>query len=155
MLRWGLIPRWAKDLQKSPKPINAQAEPLFTKPMFARLTESHRCLVPADGFYEWAKPKRAGGRKQPYHLRLRGGACSVPGTVGRVEGPNGKKVYSCCIVTTGANDLLRRIHDRMPAILPPGRFEAWLAPGRNPPTSRNSWHRTRLARWKPCRSGRS
>jgi putative SOS response-associated peptidase YedK len=112
---------------------NAQAESLFTKPMFARLIESHRCLVPADGFYEWAKPKKAGGRKQPYHIRLRGGGLfACPWLWDEWKGPNGKKVYSCCIVTTDANELLRPIHERMPAILPPGRFEAWLAPESEP-----------------------
>jgi putative SOS response-associated peptidase YedK len=124
MFSWGLLRSWAKD-QKL-RPINAMAETVATKPMFRDLFARRRCLVPCDGFYEW---RATAGGKQPFHIRLAGGALmAFAGLWDEWAGPGGEVVSSCCVITTEANELVRAIHDRMPVIVPPADFDRWLHP---------------------------
>jgi putative SOS response-associated peptidase YedK len=125
--RWGLVPWWAKDASGAARMINARAESIDTKPAFRDSFREHRCLVVADGFYEWQK--LAGGTKQPFMIRLRGGApFGFAGLWSSWKDPEGRRLPTTTIVTTDANDLVRPIHDRMPVILDPADFEAWLDP---------------------------
>ncbi len=130
LLRWGLIPSWAKDPAMGDRMINARAETAAAKPAFRSAFRRRRCLLPADGFYEWQK---AGTRKQPYFVRMADGKpFALAGLWERWEGPDGA-VASCTILTTDANALLAPIHDRMPVIVAPADFERWLDPGRQDP----------------------
>ena len=126
-LRWGLIPSWAKEPGIGNRMINARAETIAEKPAFRAAFRRRRCLIPADGFYEW---KTERGRKQPYRIALEGGApFAFAGLWERWEGSGeGGAVESCTIVTTEANARLKAIHHRMPVILAPGAYEAWLDP---------------------------
>ncbi len=130
-LRWGLIPSWAPGGAKEPgignRMINARAETIAEKPAFRAAFRRRRCLIPADGFYEW---KTERGRKQPYRIALEGGApFAFAGLWERWEGSGeAGAVESCTIVTTEANARLKAIHHRMPVILAPGAYEAWLDP---------------------------
>jgi len=123
LMRWGLLPRWRRPNQaNAPAPINARAETLLDKPMFRPLLPRRRCLVPASGFYEWAK---LNGRKQPYHIHLADDA--LFGFAGLWdESPDGGSSFA--IVTTAANALMAPIHDRMPTILAPDAEADWLSP---------------------------
>jgi putative SOS response-associated peptidase YedK len=126
-LRWGLIPSWAKDPAIGNKLINARAETLAEKPAFRSAFRARRCLVVADGFYEWAK---AAGRKQPWYFHLRDARpFGLAGLWERWPGEGGEPLETCTIITTAANELLAPVHDRMPVILEPGAFDAWLDPG--------------------------
>jgi len=128
LMRWGLVPRWAGS-DDGPKPINARAETVLDRPTFRDSFRQRRCLIPASGFYEWRK---AGGRKQPYHVRRRDGLpLAFAGLWDRWDGPNGP-LFTCCIITTAANDLVKPLHDRMPAILGPEDFARWLDPVARP-----------------------
>ncbi len=130
-LRWGLIPSWAPGGAKEPgignRMINARAETIAEKPAFRAAFRRRRCLIPADGFYEW---KTERGRKQPYRIALESGApFAFAGLWERWEGAGeAGAVESCTIVTTEANARLMAIHHRMPVILAPGAYEAWLDP---------------------------
>jgi putative SOS response-associated peptidase YedK len=126
-LRWGLIPSWAKEPGIGNRMINARAETIAEKPAFRAAFRRRRCLIPADGFYEW---KTERGRKQPYRIALEGGApFAFAGLWERWEGAGeAGAVESCTIVTTEANARLKAIHHRMPVILAPGAYEAWLDP---------------------------
>ncbi|MDH3866623.1 MAG: SOS response-associated peptidase [Desulfobulbaceae bacterium] len=124
MLRWGLIPHWAKDMKVGYKMINARAETLGQKPSFREAFKKRRCLIATDGFYEW---KHSGKAKQPIYVHMKNGA--VFGFAGLWESwnsPDGSIVKSCTIVTTAPNRLISEIHDRMPAILPPEQYQTWL-----------------------------
>jgi putative SOS response-associated peptidase YedK len=124
MPRWGLVPAWARDAATGNRLINARAETVSEKPAFRRAFRERRCLVPADGFYEW---KREGTVKRPFHIRMRDGApFAFAGIWERWEGIGGESVETLAILTTGPNDLLAPIHDRMPLILPPGEYGLWL-----------------------------
>jgi putative SOS response-associated peptidase YedK len=129
LLRWGLIPSWAKDPSIGARMINARAETLAEKPAFRSAFRKRRCLVAADGFYEWQK--RGVGPKQPYRIARRdGGPFAFAGLWERWRDPaEGRDVESCTIVTTGANELLSPIHHRMPVILAPASYGLWLDPG--------------------------
>src|SRR3989304_1019131 len=106
--------------------INAPAETAAEKPAFRSAIRRRRCLVPADGFYEW---KRTGGRKQPYYVRMRDGATfAFAGIWEFWKGEGGDTIESCALLTTGPNELLEPIHDRMPVIIPPGGYDLWLSP---------------------------
>lgn len=126
-LRWGLIPSWAKDPAIGNRMINARAETLAEKPAFRAAFRRRRCLIAADGFYEWTTEQ---GRKQPYRITLKDGApFGFAGLWERWDGPGGDgAVESCTIVTTEANERLRAIHPRMPVILAPESFDTWLDP---------------------------
>ena len=138
MLRWGLIPAWARDPAIGHKLINARSETAAQKPSFRSAFRHRRCLVPADGFYEW---RRSGGTRQPWLFGLRDGApmmfaglwerWTVPEgaalTGSLAECSPGDAVETCTILTTAANETVAPVHGRMPVILPPGAWDAWLA----------------------------
>ena len=126
MLRWGLIPVWAKDSAIGGRLINARAEGLADRPAFRAAFRRHRCLVPADGFYEWQTV--AGRRKQPYFIRLVSGApLALAGLWEQWRGPAGDAVATFTIVTTAANDAIRAFHDRMPVMIAPADHDEWLS----------------------------
>ena len=126
MVRWGLIPFWAKDKDISYRMINARAETVAEKPSFREAFKRRRCLVVADGFYEWQK--REQGPKQPYYITLKsGGPMAFAGLWERwSDRESNETIESCTIIVTDANKLLRPIHDRMPVIIAPENFDAWL-----------------------------
>jgi putative SOS response-associated peptidase YedK len=128
LVRWGLLPHWAKDAKIAYKLINARAETLAEKPAFRSLLGRYRCLVLADGFYEW-RPGADGGR-DPVHFRLADGApFAFAGLwTSRVDPDTGELVESCTIVTTSPNPLVAPVHDRMPVILPRSLEGEWLDP---------------------------
>ncbi len=126
-LRWGLIPSWATDPAIGGRMINARAETAAETPAFRTALRRRRCLVVADGFYEWQKTGRA---KQPYFLRLRDDRpFGFAGLWESWEGPDHAAIESCTILTAEANELVRPIHDRMPVIVAPADYERWLDPG--------------------------
>jgi putative SOS response-associated peptidase YedK len=125
IMRWGLIPSWAKDSSMSSSLINARGETVTEKPAFSDSFVMRRCLIPADGFYEW---KRTGKAKQPYHFGMRDESVfAFAGIWDRWLNPAGKIVESCSILTTQANALLSDVHNRMPVILPRSEFRHWLS----------------------------
>ncbi len=127
MLRWGLVPSWAKDPSIGARMINARAETAAEKPAFRTALRQRRCLIPADGFYEWQA--REGG-KQPFHIRLAdGGLFALAGLYEHWKAPDGSWLSTCTILTTEANELMRPLHDRMPVIIAPEHYALWLAPG--------------------------
>ncbi len=125
-LVWGLIPSWAKDPSIGNKLINARAETLADKPAFRAAFRRRRCLVPADGFYEW---KKTGAGKQPYFIaRKDGRPMALAGLWEHWESPDGSVIESFTLITTEPNDLVRKLHNRMPAILTKDAFDMWLDP---------------------------
>lgn len=131
-MQWGLRPRWQRPGQRPIAPINARGETLAEKPMFRSLFRRSRCIVPADGFYEW---RTTGGRKQPWYVTAADGALwGFAGLWDEVEGPDGEPLASFTIVTTAANPLLAQVHDRMPVILRPEDEELWLSREIDDPT---------------------
>jgi putative SOS response-associated peptidase YedK len=126
MLRWGLVPSWADDPEIGARMINARSETAPEKPSFRRAFRGRRCLIPADGFYEW---KRENGGKQPYYFHMQGGRPFAFAGLweGWEKGGEGT-LRTCVILTTRANPVLSGIHDRMPVILPHDAYDAWLDP---------------------------
>jgi putative SOS response-associated peptidase YedK len=131
-LRWGLVPRWAKDLKVGYKMINARAETLDERPAYRGLVRQskHRCLILADGYYEWQKPEDPRQPRRPFHFSLEvGEPFCFAGLWTRWGAPDGALVPSCTIVTCEANELARPIHERMPVILADSEaWEVWLDP---------------------------
>jgi putative SOS response-associated peptidase YedK len=125
MLHWGLIPSWAKDPAIGNKMINARAETVSEKPSFRSAFKKRRCLILADGFYEW---KKTDDGKQPYHVKMEDGSPFAFAGLWESWGKNGEEIHSCTIITTEANDLMSEIHHRMPVILPPEDYAMWLDP---------------------------
>ena len=126
--RWGLIPFWAGDAGIGSRHINARAETLASKPAFRESFRSRRCLIPADGFYEWER--RAKGKLPHYVYRADGDPLALAGLWASWTDPEtGERVASCTIVTTEPNDLVRRLHDRMPVVLPAAGWDRWLDRG--------------------------
>ena len=124
LMRWGLIPSWAKDAAIGNRMINARAESLAEKPAFRAALRPRRCLVAADGFYEW---QEIGKKKQPYFIRFRDDRpFAFAGLWESWEGPDHAAIDSCTIITTTAGKLLRPIHERMPVILATDAYEVWL-----------------------------
>ncbi|HSO27314.1 MAG TPA: SOS response-associated peptidase [Anaerolineales bacterium] len=125
---WGLIPSWAKDPAIGARMINARAETLAEKPSFRAAYRRRRCLILSDGFYEWKKlPGQK--NKQPVYLRLSTGApFAFGGLWERWDSADGSTIFSCTIITTGPNELVADVHNRMPLILPPEAYRRWLAP---------------------------
>jgi len=124
MIKWGLVPHWMKDPSVGARFINARAETAHEKPAFRDAFRERRCLVPTDGFYEWQK---IGGAKQPYYIRLaERGVFAFAGLWDRWVSPDGEPLDTFAILTTRPNDLVTPIHDRMPVILPPTAYDAWL-----------------------------
>ena len=124
LVRWGLIPAWVKDPREFTTLINARAESAVEKPSFRAAMKYRRCLVPADGFYEWTGPK---GDKRPYLIRPKGGGpMALAGLWEHWQAADGSELETMAILTTSANRTLAPIHDRMPVILAPSDFDAWL-----------------------------
>jgi putative SOS response-associated peptidase YedK len=124
LLRWGLIPSWVKDPRTFTLLINARGESVNDKPAFRNAMKRRRCLVPADGFYEW---KEQGGRNLPYVVCPRaGGPIAFAGVWESWMGPNGEEMETVTIITTQASQDIAHIHDRMPAIVSPDAFDFWL-----------------------------
>jgi putative SOS response-associated peptidase YedK len=124
-LRWGLVPSWAKQPDTGLKMINARVETVSERPAFRRAFERYRCLIVADGFYEWGP--NPGGRKQPFHItRDDGGLFAFAGLWSIWYRPDGDKLRTCTILTTAANSALAPLHDRMPVILAPDAEAEWL-----------------------------
>lgn len=121
---WGLIPHWAKDTKL--QPANARADGVSKKPFFRDAFRHRRCLIPANGYYEWSE---ANGRKQPWFIRLKDSELlSFAGIWSRRESPD-NIIESCALITTEPNPYLAKIHDRMPVIIPPDRYDEWLDTG--------------------------
>jgi putative SOS response-associated peptidase YedK len=123
LLRWGLVPGWAPDLAIGNKMINARAETIAEKPAYRNALKKRRCLIVADGFYEWQK---AGKAKQPYFIWLTGGQPFCFAGLWERWTKGEKPVDTCTIITTAANKFMERLHDRMPVILSPADFGLWL-----------------------------
>jgi putative SOS response-associated peptidase YedK len=127
LLRWGLIPSWAKDPSISVQIINARSETAATKPAFRDPLTNRKCLIPADGFYEW---QRRGKAKQPYCFEVNDGELfAFAGLWDRWKDPSGEWIKSCSILTTTPNAVTSAVHDRMPVILDPDNYDLWLDPG--------------------------
>jgi len=125
-MRWGLIPSWAKDASGAARMINARSETAHTLPAFRDALKSRRCLIPADGFYEWV---RTGKTKQPYCFEVNGGLFAFAGLWERWKDVNGNWIRTCSILTTTPNAVTSSVHDRMPVILDPDSYDLWLDPG--------------------------
>jgi putative SOS response-associated peptidase YedK len=124
LVRWGLLPSWVKDPKGFTLLINARGESAAEKPAFRAAMKRRRCLIPADGFYEWQK---AGERKRPFYVRAKSGKpLAFAGLWETWTGPNGEELETGTIVTTAANKTLAPIHDRMPVIVPQDGFDLWL-----------------------------
>ncbi len=126
-MRWGLVPSWSKDVKSGPPLINARSETARQKPAFRTRTARGRCLMPADGFYEW---KTAGTAKQPFLFLYPGQAPFAFAALWDTwRKPNDEPLESCCILTTSAQGWISEFHDRMPVILPESEWPAWLEAG--------------------------
>jgi putative SOS response-associated peptidase YedK len=124
LFRWGLVPSWSRDTSKAASMINARAESADSKPAFRDALRLRRCLIPADGFYEWQK---AGKAKQPYCFEVNhGDLFAFAGLWETWNDPSGKALETCSILTTTANALTAHVHDRMPVILDPQGYDLWL-----------------------------
>jgi len=125
LLKWGLIPSWSKDPKDRPKPINAMAETVRSKPMFREAYRKRHCIVPVDGFFEWQATK---GSKQPYAIGMKNGApFGLAGLWENSKDPaTGEWIRTFTIITVPSNEIIARIHDRMPAILRATDYERWL-----------------------------
>jgi putative SOS response-associated peptidase YedK len=133
LVHWGLVPHWAKDRAIGSRMINARAESLAEKNSFRRPLRKQRCIVLADGFYEW---QTVPGQKQrqPMYIRLHGGRpFAFAGLWDAWRSPEGEALVSATLITTPPNTLIAPIHDRMPAILPQEHFAAWLSPEEREP----------------------
>jgi putative SOS response-associated peptidase YedK len=124
LVRWGFMPSWVKNPKAFSLLINARGETVADKPAFRAAIRRRRCLIPADGFYEW---RTAGAGKQPYYIHAKSGTpLAFAGLWETWTGPNGEEIDTAAIVTTRANATLAPLHDRMPVIVPPWAFDVWL-----------------------------
>ncbi len=127
LMRWGLVPHWAKDASVGYKMINARAETAAERPAFKESLQRRRCLIPADGFYQWVRTVKA---KRPFHFGLEDDSqFAFAGLWDRWRGSDGTTLETCTILTTTPNQLLADVHDRMPVILPATSYDLWLDPG--------------------------
>jgi putative SOS response-associated peptidase YedK len=125
MAKWGLIPHWSKEAKTKYSTINARIESVAEKPAYRTPFKHRRCLIPADGFYEW---KVVDGRKVPHHIRMRDGdVFALAGLWDRRDG-EGESLESCSIIVMPANDAMKSLHERMPAIIAPAHQDLWLDP---------------------------
>jgi putative SOS response-associated peptidase YedK len=125
-LRWGLIPAWTDDPRMGQRLINARSESAAEKPAFRSAFRQRRCLIAADGFFEWQKQERI---KQPFYIRLQGGGpFAFAGLWECWQKSEAETIETCTILTTSANELVRPLHDRMPVMLAPDDFGPWLDP---------------------------
>ncbi len=123
-LKWGLVPSWAKDASMGARLINARSETVTEKPSFREAFKRRRCLIPANGFYEW---QRTDGKKQPYFFQLKEGQpFGFAGLWDKWKSEDGSVLETCTILTTVANEVLAPVHDRMPVILHHDDYELWL-----------------------------
>ena len=130
-MRWGLIPAWAKDASLGARMINARSETASVKPSFQSAFRKRRCLILADGFYEWKKTPVG---KQPTRIQMKGGSpFAFAGLWESWNNPEGRTVHSCSILTMAANSFMKNIHDRMPLILQKDTESKWLDPSKNDP----------------------
>ncbi len=125
--KWGLVPSWADDPKIGYRMINARAETVAAKPAFRSAFKRSRCLVVADGFYEWKKGPDA-KTKQPFYIRLKKDRPFAFAGLTEHWSRNGETIESCTLITTDPNELMAEIHDRMPAILPKDEYDLWLDP---------------------------
>jgi len=125
-MRWGLVPGWSKDLGGRAPLVNARSETVADKPSFRTSFARRRCLLPANGFYEWASLK---GRKQPHLFRVEGGRAFAFAALWDQWNKPAEPLQSCALLTCEANSLVGSVHPRMPVILRPEAFESWLEPG--------------------------
>ena len=124
LMRWGLIPHWAKEERIGYKMINARGETVASKPAFRQPFKRHRCLIPANGFYEWRKTQSG---KVPYFIHPRDDSVIGFGGLWDVwTNPEGERIESCTIITTAANEVIKPLHDRMPLIVAPEDYGVWL-----------------------------
>ncbi len=131
LLRWGLVPSWAKQPDTGMKMINARVETVGERPAYRRAFERYRCLIVADGFYEWRR--QPAGPKQAFHIaRADGGLFAFAGLWSIWHGEDGQTLRTCTILTTAANAAIAPLHDRMPVILAPEAESAWLEPADSP-----------------------
>ena len=129
LARWGLVPFWAKDADFGARTINARSETAAEKPAFRAAFRYRRCLIPADGFYEWAG---SGRKKQPWFIHLENGKpFTFAGLWESWTGADGSVLETCTILTTEANEKLSELHHRMPVILPEASYADWLSPREN------------------------
>jgi putative SOS response-associated peptidase YedK len=128
LMKWGLVPHWAKDASGAPRAINARSETAATKPAFRDPMKFRRCLIPADGFYEW---KRTGTSKQPFCFELNDGEIFAFAGLWNGWKDNGDWMRTYTILTTTPNAATSAVHDRMPVILHPESYDLWLDPGMN------------------------
>ena len=133
VVRWGLIPSWAKDAKIGNRLINARLETAHEKPAYRRAFASRRCLLPADGYYEWYGEQK--GKKQPFFIhRKDGGVLAMAGLYeiwrdpAKSDGEDDRFVWTCTVLTTSAEDNVGKIHDRMPLLVEPKQFATWLDP---------------------------
>lgn len=134
LVKWGLIPSWAKDPAIGNKLNNARGETVAEKPAFRSSFAKHRCLIPASGFYEWKAIEEGGKvRKQPYYICLNqpDSYVAFAGLLAAWKAPTGETIVSTCIITTEPNAVMLPIHDRMPVISQPDFFDTWLDPSNN------------------------
>ncbi len=124
-LRWGLIPSWADSPAVGVRMLNARSETVAGKPAFRSAFRQRRCLIPADGFFEWQNQM---GRKQPFYFRLRDGKPFALAGLWEHWQQGARIIESCTVLTTEANEIVRPLHERMPVILPPSAYETWLDP---------------------------
>jgi putative SOS response-associated peptidase YedK len=124
VLRWGLVPSWSKDTKGAARMINARMESVKEKPAFRKAYATRRCLVPADGYYEW---KREGTGKQPYYLSTVD-PLAMAGLYEHWKNPEGEWLSTCTVITTSAPDDLGEIHDRTPLLVPKEAWGLWLDP---------------------------
>ena len=124
MLHWGLIPSWAKDPKMGARMINARAETVTEKPSFRAAFKQRRCLILADGFYEWQQQEK---KKQPFYFRMNNeNPFAFAGLWEHWKSGDGEVINSCTILTTEPNDLMRPVHNRMPVIIDPKDYDLWL-----------------------------
>ncbi|CAM3453192.1 SOS response-associated peptidase [Kibdelosporangium persicum] len=135
VMKWGLVPAWAKDPKGGAKMINARSESAAEKPAFRTSWTKRRCLMPADGWYEW---QRDGKVKQPYFTTRKDGASLAMAGLWTVwrdkQQPDSPPLVTCSVLTMPAVDQLAEIHDRMPVLMPPDRWAAWLDPDNTDPS---------------------
>ena len=134
VFRWGLVPSWAKDLSGGARMINARLETVTSKPAFRKAAQARRCIVPADGYYEWLPPDRPRGKKLPVYIsRADGEPLAMAGLYEVWSDAAGTRVWSTTIITTDAIDEIGHIHDRSPVLLRPDMWADWLDPLRTDP----------------------
>ncbi len=126
-LRWGLVPGWAKDIEIGNRLINARSETITEKPSFRNAFARRRCLILADGFYEWKRPAMKGASSQPYYFFLENNQPFALAGIWEIwQSPDGSELWSTAIITCEANDILKPVHDRMPVIFDKNQMFAWL-----------------------------